>query len=86
MYFKKLHNICIMNWLLQSYFNSISDLTLKHTTLKGLENLILSKFNYNVCALSYEIEMYIPKLKITSTYTLNGIIDGSPIFGDGEIT
>lgn len=70
---------------MQSYFNSISDLTFKKSSLKGIENLVISKFDYNVCTLSFEIEIIIPKLEITSTYTLNGNINGSSIFGDGEI-
>uniref|UniRef100_A0A2S2QED0 Circadian clock-controlled protein n=1 Tax=Sipha flava TaxID=143950 RepID=A0A2S2QED0_9HEMI len=64
---------------------NISDLMFKKSSLKGLENLVISKFDYNVCSLSFDIEMYIPKLEITSTYTLNGIINGSSIFGDGDI-
>ncbi|XP_025415156.1 uncharacterized protein LOC112686898 isoform X2 [Sipha flava] len=63
--------------------NEISEFKLKGLTLKGLENIIITQYIIDFCGLASTVEMYVPTLEITSSYTLKGNVNGSPISGDG---
>jgi len=59
---------------------------MKNIILEGLESVMLQKLELDVCSMSTLLEFTIPALKIRTNYTLNGIIDGYPITGDGNMT
>lgn len=52
--------------------------------MQDLDTLSISKLEYDVCKLSSEIDIKLPKVYMKSTYTLHGQIGNFPITGDGE--
>lgn len=52
--------------------------------MKGLDALVINALEYDVCKLSTEIDIDMPKLEITAIYTLNGTINNSPVSGAGN--
>lgn len=42
--------------------------------------------NSDLCLMAFIVEFIIPKLKITTMYTLEGYINGTSISGDGNLT
>lgn len=67
------------------YFYRIVEFKLKNIVLKGIDTLIINKLEYNVCELSTDIDLDLPKLEMTATYTLKGIVDSIPFSGDGNL-
>jgi len=54
--------------------------------LEGLENVMIQKCDFDVCAMSTIFEVTVPALTIKGDYTLKGMVDNSPVTGAGNMT
>lgn len=75
-----------LNIFINVKFFRVTSLKLKHTVLKGFNTVKIDTINIDLCLMTFIIEFIIPKLEITTMYTLEGYINGTSISGDGHFT
>ncbi|KAF0759480.1 Uncharacterized protein FWK35_00022892, partial [Aphis craccivora] len=68
------------------YTEGISEFKMNNILLEGLENVMIQKCDFDVCAMSTIFEVTVPALTIKGDYTLKGMVDNSPVTGAGNMT